>query len=134
LALKEEIEKCSGCGKWLTADELIANPQLKLIGMARRAHDPGRAYYFFTHDVPECGTSLLIEADKFKPYINEYAKHGHIIECACSDEFCVHISKLENCGRKCFLEHYRNFFFRMLTLKQQTEDQEIIAANEINNR
>ena len=117
LSLDDKIEECSGCGQWLTVEDLITKPELHLIGMARRSNDPTRAYYFFTHDVPECGSSLLIEAEKFNPYISGMTINNQFIACSCSEDFCVHIDELKNCGRKCFLEHYRNFFFLMLKLK-----------------
>jgi hypothetical protein len=117
LSLNDKIEECSGCGQWLTAEDLITGPKLHLIGMARRNDDSMRAYYFFTHDVPGCGSSLLIDAEKFIPYISEITTNNRSITCSCSNDFCVHIDELKNCGQKCFLEDYRNFFFLMLKLK-----------------
>ena len=111
------IENCSGCGKSLTAHQLVNDPRFRVIGMAYKDNDQTEAYYFFQHDTPDCGTSLLIDVSNFTGYIPETIRAANDSGCGCGDGFCIHIDNLKDCGRECYLLPYRELLFRMIKIK-----------------
>jgi hypothetical protein len=115
--LKETIENCSCCGQDLTAADFIADPALELVGLACIDKDPKQSYYFFIHNDPGCGTSLLIDVHKFIPFIKGDISSDTKMNCECSESFCIHLKELKDCERECYLSPFRAFLYYMVDLK-----------------
>jgi len=66
------FKRCSLCGaEWQTRDEFLADKTLKLNGYQGslrrlRLGEMARGLLLFTHKAPGCGTTLALEAKRFK--------------------------------------------------------------------
>ena len=136
------LKQCTGCKKWLTAEDLTSDPQLEPLGMAFLKGKNARAYFHFLHKTPECGTTFLLEADRLKDYIDEpfpivnlkdtedcpLENTGHKSESVCEGD-CVDLYDLATCGRECQYAPYRRFLQKMIKMKQlDTGEHRLIDA------
>ncbi len=117
---EEKIKSCPYCKASLTIDDLISNPDLRLIGMSFADDSIEWAYYFYQHEVPNCGTSFVVRVDKFTAYITEQIPTEKLALRECCKEHCVSINDLSECENECYFAPFRRLLIRMMAAKSQT--------------
>lgn len=118
--LDQRIKKCSLCGQWLTAHDVIYDPRVKPIGMAFMDADISTAYYFFQHNAPNCGTSFLVNVQALTPFITEAVPPENKALTECCERHCVSLDDLRACRQECYYAPFRRFLHRMIALKEKT--------------
>jgi len=112
--MQKPIKKCAYCKAELTIEDIIKSPQIKPIGMAFNDINTRAAFYFFQHDVPECGTSFLINVEEFAEYVNSPPDLEKLSMSDCCEEHCVSIDDFNSCQQACHYAAYRAFLLKMI--------------------
>jgi len=58
--MTEILKKCTGCGLEMTAETIISDATVRPIGMSFMDINSDSAYYFFQHEVENCGSCFVI--------------------------------------------------------------------------
>lgn len=119
---EEKIKQCKGCGRHLSAYELINDPDIRPIGMSFLANNYARAFFFFQHEVSECGSSFLVDVELLDQYIYEYFPEESLILTKNCDGHCVNINDLNNCQNACHNAPYRRFLLKMIAFKKEAAE------------
>ena len=106
------LKTCSLCHRKLSARDLIFDPALDIIGMIYDEYDQ-KSFYVFQHNLGDCGTSLMVDTDLFKPYIEEPISDKLIIFSPACEGHCVDIDDLQACSQNCRNAPFRHFLLFM---------------------
>ncbi len=111
--------RCSGCGKQLALQELIDSPEIEPIGMQLDDTNLKFNYYYFNHNDPSCGSTLLVPITEFIPLIHEPIP-GSIAagEEGCG-RHCLDVQDLSNCTNECHHAPFRRFLLEMIERKSK---------------
>lgn len=113
------VKQCPYCKAPFTLDALANNPDIKLIGMSFAEDSIEWAYYFFQHEVPNCGSSFLVRVDEFRSLVHEGIPTERMTFRDCCEEHCVSISDLGNCRNECYFAPFRRLLIRMMEAKDR---------------
>jgi hypothetical protein len=111
------IKKCNLCQIWFSANDIVYSPDIRPLGVAFMDDSVDKAYYFFQHMAPGCGTSFVIEADALAEFITEIIPPTQLTFSADCEGHCVRLDDLSECHQECALAPYRRFLLHMITLK-----------------
>ena len=114
-----KLKQCSFCKTWLSAEEIVNNPNIVPLGMAFSEDDTETAYYYFVHNVPECGTTFLLPVTELESFITETIPSERLTLSECCEEHCVSLDDLAECRQECFFAPYRRLLLKMLETKRQ---------------
>jgi len=86
---------------WESRDDLLADPAVKIVGYQVNYADPNAGLVLFSHETPDCGTSLAVTMREFRDFY-----FGPICEDLLenTDEcpgYCKNRDSLEPCFGKC---------------------------------
>ncbi len=115
------LKRCPYCSKCFAMTDVLHDNNVKPIGMAFGKRNTEKAYYFFQHEAPGCGTSLLIDVQEFSDLIQEKIPTQKLTLGECCEEHCVNIKDLSECNQECYFAPFRRFLLRMLRSKSATE-------------
>jgi len=115
----DKTKWCNGCQRWLSAREILESPRIIPIGMAFMESGDDEAFYYFLHDVPECGTTFLIAVDSFAPFLTEEVPPDNLHETECCENHCSSVDSLAICSLQCQYAPYRRLLFEMMAAKQR---------------
>ncbi len=115
----EFIKECNLCKMKLTAQDIIHDPDIQIIGMLY-GREEVNSFYCFQHNTPECGTSFIMDVKLFDDFIqeklpqkSEYEEHG------CGSR-CIHVEQLTGCESECYHAPYRRFLVYMIEQKKKS--------------
>ena len=115
----EIVKKCNCCQECLTARQLVDDPAIRPIGTAFYEDEgTGIHYYFFQHEIPDCGTSFVVDVEHFKQFIVEPIPEEVLRLGPGCEGHCVNINDLSNCGQECHFAPFRRFLLKMLAEKE----------------
>jgi hypothetical protein len=117
------IKECTYCKSKLTLTELAKEPCLVPIGMSFDGNEFDMAYYYFQHEIPECGTSILVAVNAFEPFISEDVPETKLTLSDECEEHCVNIKDLSECKQECFFAPFRRFLLQMLETKKRNAEE-----------
>ena len=107
-------KQCPTCGKVFSLEDLLSDPELVPVGMTSDEEDIPESLYYFTHNIPDCGTTFTIPAREFRPVISERVPEeslrGHI-DCP---GLCTRISEFRACKNNCHWAPYRRLLIDMV--------------------
>lgn len=118
------LKQCGFCKLWLSAEDIVTDPDIVPLGMAFGEGETETAYYYFVHNVPDCGTTFLLPVTDLSEYVNEEIPKEKLMLSECCEEHCVSLDDLSECHQECFFAPYRRFLLRMLESKRQAATQE----------
>ncbi len=110
-------KQCPYCKAQLTLDQLVNDPQLRLIGMSFVEDSIEWVFYFYQHDVSNCGTSFVVQAEEFAAYIDEPIPTTKLAQRECCEQHCVNLEDLSNCRQPCHFAPFRRFMHKMIAVK-----------------
>ena len=113
------VKQCPSCKASFTLDQLAHDPELKLIGMSFAEDSIECAYYFFQHEVPNCGSSFLVRVDEFRALVHEGIPNERMTFRDCCEEHCVSIKDLSDCRNECYFAPFRRLLIRMMQAKDR---------------
>ena len=105
------IKKCTGCGLEMTAEQIINDPNIRPIGMSFIDIDADSAFYFFQHDIDNCGTCFVVKVDKFTDFIDENIPAKNMKLSKSCSRHCTDIKSLNECGNNCHKFPLPQIFF-----------------------
>jgi len=110
-------KECPYCKGWINLDQLVNDPQVRLIGMTFADDSIERVYYFFQHDRADCGTSFVVRAEFFVDYIAEPLPTEKLTNRDCCEQHCINLHDLAACRQECYFAPFRRFMHRMIAAK-----------------
>lgn len=93
---------CPSCQYvWENRNDFLSDPDVKVVGYQVNYDDPDSGLVLFNHQVPMCGTTLMIEVLAFSDFY-----HGPICEdllenTAQCPGYCRNMYSLERCAQEC---------------------------------
>jgi len=114
-----KIKQYKGCDQWLSADEIINDLDIRPIGMSFLANNFKRAFFFFQHETPECGSSFLVDVSLLEQYVYEHIPEQNLIMTDNCARYCVNIEDLDNCQNACHNAPYRRFLLKIIEIKKE---------------
>jgi hypothetical protein len=123
---EEIVKKCSCCQAKLTARDIVNDPEVRPIGTTFFEDDgPGIHYYFFQHDTADCGTSFVVDVEKFRHLLNEPVPATIMtLEPGCPGQ-CARIDDLNSCQAECHFAPFRRFMLQMVEEKKSAVKEQI---------
>lgn len=115
------MKECPGCGNRFSGPEIIADPFIKPVGMCFQPNEPNVAYFYFKHEVPDCGASFIVPVAEFREYVREEIPPEVLAESDCCEHHCAKIEDLALCGQNCFNAPFRKFLIKLLELKESAK-------------
>jgi hypothetical protein len=115
----EVIKTCTCCQKKMTASEIVDDTAVRPIGMAfYEDKDANTHFYFFQHEIPECGTSFVVDVEHFKQFVSEPIPEAVLRGKPGCEGHCVNIQDLNDCRQECHFAPFRRFLLKMLVDKK----------------
>ncbi len=114
----ESRRACTGCGHSYDLAELVRDVDFVPIGMQFEDPDQQFNFYFFNHECPNCGTTILIPVLDFLPFIAEPVPD--LVRTGMEDcgRHCTRIEDLSECRAQCRYAPFRRY---LLLLKARRE-------------
>lgn len=104
---KNSLHACSGCKKLLSAEDFLHDPNLPVIGMGYKYVNGNSVFFFFNHDIPECGTTILLEAEKLTTGMKQFSNQTFSDGCRCGCDFGITMDNIYACDDICDLDPYK---------------------------
>ena len=114
----EPVKTCPGCGRDFTLEELISDPRARPEGLTFEDGEPAHNLFFFTHTVPECGTTFVVPVEAFLTVIDEPVPDRIMTGTEVCERHCTRISDWAACSQACFHAPFRRFLLSMLERKR----------------
>ncbi len=116
----QQFKRCPGCRHWFSAREIIEDPSVVPIGMHVDEGDIGLNLFYFNHTTDKCGTTFVVEVEKFEPFLTEAAPREALIGTAGCEDHCTSVGELDACGQECRFAPFRRFLLAMIDAKRKT--------------
>jgi len=120
--LTKVVHTCPYCKQEFDLDTLMYSPEVALIGMSFADDDPDWVYYFFQHEISNCGSSFVVKVREFERQIDEPISSEVKFGGDCCEEHCVSLGDLGACNQECSFAPYRRFLHKMLELKKKSAE------------
>ena len=111
------VKQCPGCPATFALNDFMGNPELNAIGMQFEDADLEYNMYYFNHECPNCGSTLVVSVLEFLPLIEEPVPEEVLTGLEPCEGHCMRIEDLANCGAPCRYAPFRRF---LLKLKSHT--------------
>ena len=103
------FKECPHCNhKWPDRETFLADETLSLIGYQANFVNLEAGFFLFNHNIPECGTSLAIEAGEFKDLHNGPIYQERMTGKPECPGYCKQTQILDPCANKCECAYVRN--------------------------
>ncbi len=108
------LKTCPLCGVSFSIDDLLHDRRIAPLGMRVEDDDSRLNFMFFTHDIPECGTTFVVPVEAFREVLPEQAPP----EIRTGSEFCEgrcrDLADRGLCRQDCRWAPYRRLLSRMI--------------------
>ncbi len=96
------FKQCTLCGtQWPDLKDLVLDPNLVVNGYQAHLESPEQGLILVTHQVPDCGTTLVVAAGKMRPlYRGPNYSNRQTGTVACRGH-CQEIEDLQACTANC---------------------------------
>jgi len=94
------------------------DPDIVPLGMSFTAESLETAFYYFIHNIPNCGTTFLVPVEELAEYITESIPPDRLTLTERCEEHCVSIDDLAECHQECHFAPYRRLLLKMFEAKR----------------
>ncbi len=99
---KDFFKTCPNCrSEWKTLDDFIGDPENELNGYQINISDLTRGLFLFTHQAPNCGTTMGVYVSAFTALSEHPVLAPSTPRPETCPERCLHEDDLELCPEKC---------------------------------
>lgn len=96
------FKTCPHCGTaWRARDDLLADPEVRVVGYQLHPRDPMKGFYIFQHDAPGCDTSFAVHAAPFLDLAPPSAHEELIYRGEQCEGHCLRVENLGRCHAPC---------------------------------
>lgn len=96
------FKTCPMCAQsWADLNSFLNDKTIVLNGFQPNFSCEGRGHFYFTHNVKQCGSSMLIQVENFLPLYNGTRFSQDLQFTAECPELCLEPQRLERCQSKC---------------------------------
>ena len=118
------LKTCPLCGVSFSINDLLHDPCLAPLGMRMEKDEPRLNFFFFTHDIPECGTTFVVPLNVFRECLPGPPPKELLSLTTVCEGHCLNLDDNAVCGQNCAYAPYRQLLQRMLhERKKQIQSQ-----------
>ncbi len=117
---KKHFKSCTACNqKWLLRENMLYDPNVKLLGYQMNFSDIGSGLLYFNHSGSNCKTTFAIKVSEFKEMYDgpEYSENM-MAENDCP-MYCLRRSELRSCGLPCSVAFIREIMMNITDINSQ---------------
>ena len=107
------LKECPKCGMQICKSDIFELHELKPIGMALHSETLERAYYYFVHEIEECGTTFVLPIVDFIDCIEEHVPEKLNAGTQNCPGHCLAIDDLSTCQNECSHAPFRRLLMKM---------------------
>ncbi len=108
------MKVCTLCRAPLTLNALLTSADIRPIGMAFEPGDFANNCYYFNHECPGCGTTLLVPVERFLHLIPEDIPEAVLDGTEHCERHCRRVKDLKACHQPCHYAPFRRFLLDRL--------------------
>ncbi len=114
------MKTCPTCGQVFSLEDLLSNPLVVPLGMTSDEQDKPEMLYYFTHEIPECGTTFTVPAAGFSSVINQSIPENSMRGYSVCPGHCARINEFRLCQNECHWAPYRRLLLEMVRRRAVT--------------
>lgn len=111
--MNKPLKRCPGCGDEFGLSDFIDNPSLQAIGMQFEDTDFENNLYYFNHECPHCGSTMVVSVLAFLPLIDEPIPEDILAGRERCEGHCMRIDDLAACQSACKYAPFRRFLLKL---------------------
>jgi hypothetical protein len=104
---------CPKCGEQFDLATIAENPEVDPIGMQLEDGADSYHFFYFNHLAPACGTTFVLPAEDFLPYIKEGVPELSLAGSPGCEHHCTLMSDLQVCHQPCRYAAFRRHLIAM---------------------
>lgn len=109
----EHFKMCPGCGKWLSLEDILVDPDIRPLGLTLDDADFENCWFYFQHEVTQCRSSFVVPASWFAPIVEEPIPPIVKTGTERCEGRCVRIDDWAECHNDCHHAPFRRLLMRM---------------------
>ena len=86
---------------WQDRKKFLSDPNISLVGYQVNFGDLRAGFFLFTHEIPDCGTSMAIDAGKFTDMHDGPIFKERMEGTEACPGYCLHQTSLKPCPSHC---------------------------------
>lgn len=111
----DNLKICPMCGREFSADDILHDSDITPLGMRIEKDDSRLNYFYFTHDVAECGTTFVIPVEAFESCLPAPPPAQILTGTDDCRGLCLDLAEHGFCDQDCRWAPYRRLLQQMLT-------------------
>jgi hypothetical protein len=122
---ESSFKVCPMCKKvWCRRSEFLADPAICAIGYMANFQDLKLGLFCFNHEVPECRTTLVVEASHFTDLYEGPSLTQRLTGTQDCPGYCLHQNELRPCPSQCECAYVRAVLQQVMQWKKVGVDVE----------
>ena len=106
--MEDLFKQCSFClHSWTTRDGFLADPDVHLVGYQANFDKLEAGLFLFNHDFPDCGTTLAIDAARFRDLYHGPVFSERLTLTDRCPRYCMQQEELRPCPARCECAYVR---------------------------
>ena len=101
------FKQCPKCGLWLSDKMLLGGIDIEPIGMCLDEDDMDFNFYYFNHDIPDCGTTFVVRVEELRHHLSGILPAIKMTGGQLCEGRCLNIEDHEICSQGCYYAPYR---------------------------
>jgi hypothetical protein len=103
------FKACPNCHhEWRDRHTFLSDPVINIVGYQVNFGNLVAGFFLFTHDVPDCGTSMAVEAGQFKDMHDGPIFKKRLTETEKCPGYCLQENCLKPCPNECECAYVRD--------------------------
>jgi hypothetical protein len=104
---------CPKCGEQFELATIAENPDVVPIGMQLEDSADPYHFFYFNHVARHCGTTFVVLAESFLPYLSEPVPELSLAGSATCEHRCLDLDDLQACHQPCRYAAFRRYLLAM---------------------
>jgi hypothetical protein len=104
---------CPKCGERFELATIAENPDIDPIGMQLEDGEDAYHFFYFNHLARHCGTTFVVPAEAFLPYIAEPVPDLSLAGSPDCERRCLNVKDLQSCQQPCRYAVFRRHLIAM---------------------
>ncbi len=112
------VKVCPLCGRRFSTQDILHDQGVTPLGIQLEEDDPRLNFFFFTHDIPNCGTTFVIPVEAFAGCLQVSPPVQILAGTEPCEGHCLELADHGFCRQDCRFAPYRRLLVQMLQERQ----------------